>query len=38
MIAKYVEKFVRRGENREPQASALDAAFLAKHGYLKSME
>ena len=37
MIAKYVEKFVRRGD-REPQASNLDAGFLAKHGYLKSME
>jgi riboflavin synthase len=38
MIAKYVEKFVRRGEKREPQASTLDAAFLAKYGYLKSTE
>ncbi len=38
MIAKYVEKFVRGGGNREPKASSLDAAFLAQHGYLKSRE
>ena len=38
LIAKYVEKFVRQGEIRGPQASTLDASFLAKHGYLKSME
>ena len=38
LVAKYVEKFVRQGESRGPQASTLDAAFLAKHGYLKSME
>ncbi len=32
MIAKYVEKFTRREESK---ASAIDAAFLAEHGFRK---
>lgn len=38
MIGKYVEKFVRQGETQGKKASAIDSAFLAKHGFMKSME
>ena len=38
MIAKYVEKFVRQGETQGRKPSAIDSAFLAKHGFMKSME
>ena len=38
MIAKYVEKFVRQGETQGIKPSAVDSAFLAKHGFMKSME
>ena len=38
MIAKYVEKFVRQGEIQGRKPSAIDSGFLAKHGFMKSME
>jgi hypothetical protein len=33
-----VEKFVREGETQGRKPSAIDSAFLAKHGFMKSME
>jgi riboflavin synthase len=38
MIAKYVEKFVRLGEEQGRKAPAVDSSLLAKHGFMKSME
>ena len=38
MIAKYVEKFIRQGETQGGRAAAIDSAFLAKHGFMKSLE
>jgi riboflavin synthase len=38
LIAKYVEKFLRPGEEQDRKSSALEASFLAKHGFMKSME
>ena len=38
IIAKYVEKFLRPREEPEKQPSRLDASFLARHGFTKSME
>jgi riboflavin synthase len=38
LIAKYVEKFLRPGEEPGGQPSKIDASFLAQHGFLKSTE
>ncbi len=38
MIAKYVEKFVRQGEIQGARASAINSTFLAKHGFMKTLE
>lgn len=35
LIAKYVEKFLHRGEAPPRQGSRIDEAFLARHGFLK---
>jgi len=35
LLAKYVEKFMRRGDRRERETSPIDAAFLAKHGFAR---
>ena len=38
LIAKYVEKFLRPGEDPGGRTSRIDATFLAQHGFLKSTE
>jgi riboflavin synthase len=38
LIAKYVEKFLRPGEDRGGRTSRVDATFLAQHGFLKPTE
>lgn len=38
MIAKYVEKFVRQAEDQGRKPPAIDAAFLAEHGFMKAAE
>ncbi len=38
LIAKYVEKFLRRKEGPGQRPSRIDSAFLARHGFFKSME
>jgi riboflavin synthase len=38
IIAKYVEKFLRQKEDPAQQPSRIDATFLARHGFKKSME
>jgi riboflavin synthase len=35
LIAKYVEKFVRREDSPKRESSRIDAAFLAEHGFRK---
>ncbi|NWF53344.1 MAG: riboflavin synthase [Syntrophaceae bacterium] len=38
LIAKYVEKFLRQKEGLDQRPSRIDSAFLARHGFSKSME
>jgi riboflavin synthase len=38
LIAKYVEKFLRQKEGPDQRPSRIDSAFLARHGFSKSME
>jgi riboflavin synthase len=35
LIAKYVEKFVRREDGPKRESSRIDAAFLVDHGFMK---
>jgi riboflavin synthase len=35
LIAKYVEKFVRREDSPKRESSRIDATFLAEHGFIK---
>jgi riboflavin synthase len=35
LIAKYVEKFMRREDSPKRESSRIDATFLAEHGFIK---